>query len=218
MGGSAGETDGVGKIEIERKYAVGAGFAMPDLSGAPLVATVTSPRTYQLTAVYYDTPEFGLAVAKITLRRRTGGTDAGWHLKLPAGAARREVHAPLGPGDEPVPGQLSSLVPGWTAERPLRPVARLQTARTVRHLLDGDGRVLAEVADDQVTGLVPGPDGSWQRSSAWREVEVELAGGDPGLLDAAGGLLLAAGAEPSRSASKLSQVLTAAGSLPTTKN
>jgi len=86
-------------LEIERKYAVDAGFVVPDLSVVPGVAAVTGPRTYHLTAVYHDTPGQRLAAARITLRRRTGGTDAGWHLKLPAGAgARREVHAPLGPG------------------------------------------------------------------------------------------------------------------------
>ena len=230
MGGGAGEQDGAGKIEVERKYAVDAGFAVPDLSGVPAVAAVTSPRTYHLTAVYFDTEGFDLASAKITLRRRTGGTDDGWHLKLPAGAARREVHTPLGPGDEPVPAELIGRVSKWAGQRPLRPIARLRTTRTVRHLMDGDGQVLAEVADDQVTGSVPAPGGPdaggpgasmvdaeafWQPSSAWREVEIELDAGGPELLDAAAAVLLAAGASPSPSASKLSQVLSAAGTSPT---
>ena len=141
-----------GMIEIERKFAVGADFAMPDLSGVPPVAAVTGPRTFQLTAIYFDTSEFALATAHITLRRRTGGTDAGWHLKLPAGAARREVHAPLSAGTDAVPAKLADLVAGVTGGRPLRPIARLETARTVRHLIDTAGQVLAEVADDQVTG------------------------------------------------------------------
>src|SRR5215469_17591361 len=132
-------------IEIERKYSVGADFVMPDLSGTPAVASVTAPRTYQLTAVYWDTPGFRLAEAHITLRRRTGGTDAGWHLKLPAGAERREVHAPLESGTDTVPAELASQVSGVTGGEPLRPIARLQTARTVRHLMDGAGQVLAEV-------------------------------------------------------------------------
>jgi inorganic triphosphatase YgiF len=213
-----------GKIEVERKYAVGAEFVMPDLSGAPAVTAVTSPRTYHLTAIYFDTPGFLLALARITLRRRTGGTDAGWHLKLPAGAARREVHAPLESGTDTVPDELASLVSDVTGGRPLRPIARLQTARTVRHLMDGAGQVLAEVADDQVTGSLPGPPGpgpgpagtaeTWREATAWREVEVELDQGNADLLDAAGEILLAAGAEPSPAASKLSLLLTTAGSLP----
>src|SRR5262249_60809386 len=82
------------QIEVERKYSVGADFVMPDLSRAPGVASVTSPRTYHLTAIYFDTPGFRLASARITLRRRTGGTDAGWHLKLPAGGGRRRAGPP----------------------------------------------------------------------------------------------------------------------------
>jgi CYTH domain len=212
------------QMEVERKYAVGAEFVMPDLSGGPAVTAVTSPRTYHLTAIYFDTPGFRLASARITLRRRTGGTDAGWHLKLPAGAARREVHAPLDSGTDTVPPELAGLVSDVTGGRPLRPIARLQTARTVRHLMDGAGQVLAEVADDQVTGSLPAPEGpapdeagateSWRPSIAWREVEVELDRGTPDLLDAAGQALFAAGAQPSPAASKLSLLLTSAGALP----
>jgi len=209
-------------LEIERKYAVDAGFVMPDLSGVPGATAVTSPRTYHLTAIYWDTPGLHLAAAHITLRRRSGGTDDGWHLKLPAGAsARREVHAPLGPGTEGVPDELASLASGWTEGGPLRPIARLQTARTVRHLVDEGGQVLAEVADDEVTGSLPAEDfgntpgpgpaaRQWQAATAWREVEVELGTGPAGLLDEAGRLLLQAGARPSPAASKLSQVLASA--------
>jgi inorganic triphosphatase YgiF len=214
------------KIEIESKYSVSADFVMPDLAGLPGVASVTPPRTYHLTAVYGDTPDFRLATAHITLRRRTGGTDAGWHLKLPAGTARREVHAPLEAGTDAVPGRLSDLVSGWAGGRPLRPIARLQTARTVRHLVDASGCVLAEVADDQVTGSLPEPGGAggpgyadgsddaWRVSSTWREIEVELDHGSADLLAAAGKLLLNAGARPSPAASKLSLLLTTAGALP----
>jgi inorganic triphosphatase YgiF len=209
-------------LEIERKYAVGTGFVLPDLSAVPGVTAVTGPRTYHLTAVYLDTPGLDLAAAHITLRRRTGGTDAGWHLKLPAGAdARREVHAPLGPGTEAVPDRLAGLVAGRTRGQPLRPIARLQTTRTVRHLTDAAGQVLAEVADDEVTGSLPDPErcdtdgprdpAAWRTATAWREVEIELGSGPAGLLDEAGRLLLEAGARPSPAASKLALLLSSAG-------
>ncbi len=210
-------------LEIERKYAVDAGFVLPDLSVVPGVAGVAGPRTYHLTAVYYDTPGQRLAAARITLRRRTGGTDAGWHLKLPAGAgARREVHAPLGPGTEDVPTELADLVSEQAGGEPLRPIARLQTIRAVRHLVDSAGQVLAEVADDEVTGSLADQGtgttesrrdrDAWQTAIAWREVEIELGRGSAGLLDAAGQALLDAGARPSPAASKLSLLLSAAGS------
>src|SRR5690348_8739927 len=132
-------------IEIERKFAVEAGFVLPDLTAVSGVASVAGPDTYHLTAVYLDTPGLDLAAARITLRRRTGGTDAGWHLKLPAGTeTRREVHVPLGPGGEPVPDDLAGLVADQVHGQPLRPIARLQTTRTVRRLTDAAGQVLAE--------------------------------------------------------------------------
>jgi inorganic triphosphatase YgiF len=205
-------------LEIERKYAVAAGFVLPDLSAVPGVATVTGPDVYHLTAVYLDTPGLDLAAARITLRRRTGGTDAGWHLKLPAGTeTRREVHAPLGPGGEPVPDELTGLVAEVIDGQQLRPIARLQTTRTVRRLTDAAGQVLAEVADDEVTGSLPDHDAgntdappdlaAWRTATAWREVEIELGRGTADLFDKAGRLLLEAGARPSPSASKLRQLL-----------
>jgi hypothetical protein len=211
-----------GSLEIERKYAVGPGFVVPDLSAVPGVAAVTGPRTYHLTAIYLDTPGLDLAAAHITLRRRSGGTDAGWHLKLPAGAgARREVHAPLGPGGEPVPATLAGLVAGWTRGEPLHPIARLQTTRTVRRLTDAAGQVLAEVADDEVTGSLPDRDRCatgtpaglppWRAATSWREVEIELGRGPAGILGEAGRLLIAAGARPSPAASKLALLLGSAG-------
>src|SRR4249920_2761060 len=92
--------EGVGGfVETERKYEAAADFTLPDLAGLAGVAAITGPRTYRLRAVYFDTADLSLAAARITLRRRTGGTDAGWHLKLPVGVdSRREVHAPLGRG------------------------------------------------------------------------------------------------------------------------
>jgi len=211
-------------IETERKYDAAAGFALPDLAGLGGVAAVTGPQTYRLRAIYFDTADFRLAAAKITLRRRTGGTDAGWHLKLPAGVdSRREVHAPLGRGASRVPGRLTELVAGWTGGQPLHPIARLATTRRVRRLARRDGEVLAEVADDLVVGSLPagaaaGPDGpampEWREASRWREIEIELVAGSRQLLDSAGEALRRAGAAPSAAASKLSRLLASAPGAP----
>lgn len=211
--------DAGGFIETERKYEAEAGFALPDLAGLDEVAAVTGPQTYRLRAIYFDTTDFRLAAAKITLRRRTGGTDAGWHLKLPAGAdSRREVHAPLGRGASSVPARLAELVTGWTGGQPLRPIARLATTRRLRRLAGRDGEVLAEVADDLVVGSLPAPGGAgmpeWREASRWREIEIELVTGPRGLLDSAGGLLRRAGAAPSAAASKLSRLLASAPGAP----
>src|SRR5262249_58972387 len=97
-------------IEVERKYAVDAGFVLPDLSAVPGVAAVTGPRTYHLTAIYHDTPGQRLAAARITLRRRTGGTDARWPFKPPGEAGARPAgHAPPRPGAAGVPGGPARL-------------------------------------------------------------------------------------------------------------
>jgi CYTH domain len=220
-------------IETERKYDAAADFALPGLAGVDGVAAVNGPRTYRLRAVYFDTPDFRLIAAKITLRRRTGGTDAGWHLKLPAGAdSRREIHAPLGRATRQIPARLAELAGSWSGGQPLQPIARLATTRRVRWLAGQDGQVLAEVADDLVSGSLPGPGATagpavpggvaatgtatapggpeWREVSRWREVEVELGTGTRGLLDAVGELLLRAGAEPSAAASKLGRLLTSA--------
>ena len=219
-------TEGAGGfIETERKYDAAAGFALPDLAGLDGVAAVTGPQTYRLRAIYFDTTDFRLAAAKITLRRRTGGTDAGWHLKLPAGAdSRREVHAPLGRGAGRVPARLADLVAGPSGGLPLRPIARLATTRRLRRLAGRDAEVLAEVADDLVIGSLPapaaagsgaaGPGGpgmpEWREVSRWREIEIELVTGPRELLDSAGEALRHAGAAPSAAASKLSRLLASA--------
>lgn len=198
-------------METEQKFDVPAGFAVPTLTG-PGVASMTPPDVLHLSATYFDTAGLRLAAAKITLRRRTGGTDPGWHIKLPVSAdTRRELHFPLDEGEHEVPAPVAAEVARWTGGEPLRPVARLETTRTIRRLVDPAGQVLAEVADDAVTGSRPDPadPARWRLADQWRELEVELVSGHRNLLNAAAGQLRAAGAEPSRSASKLARVLAA---------
>ncbi|KNB53118.1 CYTH and CHAD domain-containing protein [Streptomyces caatingaensis] len=190
--------------EIERKYEAvdGAGPArLPDLSGAASVAAVRDRGTALLDAFYYDTADRRLLAAGITLRRRTGGPDDGWHLKLPvAPGVRDEVRAPLTAAR--VPRALAALVRSRVREAPLAPVAHLATRRTVGELVDERGAVLAEVALDVVTA----------GDAEWTEVEVELARGtDPALFDALEPRLREAGLRPSRSGSKLARALGSAG-------
>lgn len=90
------------KREIERKFEFTSAKAgrrfltgPPDLTGTAGVAAVLDQGTADLDAVYYDTHDLRLAADSLTLRRRTGGSDAGWHLKLPvAPGVRDEVQAP----------------------------------------------------------------------------------------------------------------------------
>lgn len=202
--------------EIERKYEADRTTQLPDLTGVDGVATVVEAGTEDLDAVYYDTAGLCLAAEGITLRRRTGGKDAGWHLKLPvAPGVRDEVRAPL--SDTP-PAELTALLRSRLLDRALVPVVRLRTHRTVRVLRDAGGAPLAEVAVDAVRARRAGAPAGGEAANAapakarWHEIEVELAGdGGPGLLDEVGRKLAAAGVRPAGSASKLARALAETG-------
>jgi inorganic triphosphatase YgiF len=189
-------------VEVERKYDLDA-RDVPDLAAVAGVAAVSEPVEQILDATYYDTPGLRLASGGITLRRRTGGDDAGWHLKLPAAGEREELRLPL-TDDADVPEELLQRVRVYVRDDRLIPVAAVHNRRVVRRLLDDADRVLAEVADDRVTAQALQSDGAEQ---AWRELEVELSAGDRALLTAVDRVLRAAGATPSASASKLARVL-----------
>jgi CYTH domain len=203
-------------LEIEQKFDVATGFDRPSFDGLPGVSAA-EPVLHHLSATYFDTADGRLAASKITLRRRTGGADEGWHLKLPAGAgARREVHAPLGTAERAVPGELAARVAEVTGGQPLAPIAILETERTVVTLHSADGRVVAEIADDRVTarrlphdGDAAGGGDAGGQALRWREVEVEVPHPDPALQRAAADTLLAAGARPAGHGSKLARLLDA---------
>jgi inorganic triphosphatase YgiF len=197
-------------LETELKFEVSLDFAIPELGALADGVTVTEPEVRLLAARYFDTRDLRLAEAGITLRRRTGGTDAGWHLKLPVGAGtRRELRAPLGDAGATVPPELRALVATWVEDHPLQVVAVLETRRTVRNLVSADGQILAELADDTVTGQIPSLRDCPGEPVTWREIEVELVCGGPQILAAARSRLVAAGARPSSAASKLGRLLSA---------
>ncbi|MEU8762825.1 CYTH and CHAD domain-containing protein [Streptomyces sp. NPDC048659] len=194
------------KREIERKYEADDGTVLPDLTRAAGVAAVTDEGVTELDAVYYDTADLRLAAASLTLRRRTGGADAGWHLKFPvATGIRDEIRAPL---SETLPGSLAGLVRSLVRDEPVRPVVRLRSRRDVRLLTGKDGGPLAELSVDTVHAQrLTGPG-----EAAWTEIEVELAdGADPAVLDAVGRRLEKAGIRPSAASSKLARALAETG-------
>ncbi len=194
------------QIESERKYDVDEWTELPDLTR---IAKVEASEPVMLRATYFDTADGALAAARMTLRRRTGGKDEGWHLKTPEGAdGRREHQAPLGePSAAEPPAELLEPVRELLADRPLQEIARLHTERRVLTLVR-EGRPIAEIADDVVsatdvrTGIL----------RVWREWECELLDGAPdreeerlGILDRIEGMLLSAGARPASAVSKLAR-------------
>ena len=199
-------------LETEQKYDADADFVLPELGSLPDLGgrRPAKPRRIYLSATYFDTEDLALIQHKITLRRRVGGDDEGWHLKLPVRKdTRQELHAPLGEGtDGSVPARLKAKVEEITAGHHLRPVAILDTERTVVTLPGPSGDALVEVADDLVTGIRLGEPDSEPMS--WREIEVEALSPDSGaaaMLETVGKALREAGARPSASGSKLARVL-----------
>ncbi|MEU1461507.1 CYTH and CHAD domain-containing protein [Streptomyces sp. NPDC005727] len=194
------------KREIERKYEADEG-GLPDLTGVGKVADVLDKGLVELDATYYDTADERLAAASLTLRRRTGGSDDGWHLKFPvAPGVRDEIRAPL---SDTVPEELAALVRSRVRAAELVPVVRLRSARDVRHLVDADGTLLAEASVDTVTAERLNRAGGTTR---WTEIEVELADdADPALLDKVDKRLRKAGVRPSTSPSKLARALERTG-------
>ncbi|WP_371678558.1 CHAD domain-containing protein [Streptomyces sp. NBC_01276] len=208
------------KREIERKFefthgdgaeggeaGTGRRGRLPDLTGTAGITAVRDGGTVRLDAVYYDTADRRLAAAGLTLRRRTGGQDAGWHLKLPvAPGVRDEIRAPL--ADTP-PRALTALVRSRVRDSGLEPQVRLGSERAVSHLLDARGDFLAELSTDTVRA---------ERGTAvatWTEVEVELADGvDPALLDAVEKRFRKAGLRVSDAPSKLARALAETGAAP----
>jgi inorganic triphosphatase YgiF len=207
----SGVTENTGKhLETETKYDAPADFAQPDLSGLNGSGTAPERHRYFLSATYYDTDGLDLLQNKITLRRRVGGPDEGWHLKRPVRKDTRQEHrAPLGDGEPgSVPKALAAQLADVTDGKPLHPVAILDTERTVVILAGKAGEPVAEVADDLVTASRLDEPGA--EPVRWREIEVEAAEDSaeaPGVLEAADQVLRRAGASRSPSASKLGRLL-----------
>jgi CHAD domain-containing protein len=211
--------------EIEQKYEVETGVALPSFADLPQVAAVSEPEQETLVAEYYDTDDLRLLKAGITIRRRQGGPDEGWHLKLPEDAAagrptagashRREIRLSLSQGDrdraaqraeggDPVPAELARLVRAHVRGGSLGPVARIETRRRLTILRDAAGTSLAEIAEDEVAAQSLGASTTLSR---WNELEIELTGGRPELLRAAAKRLRRRGLRPAGRAAKLERAL-----------
>ena len=194
--------------EVEYKFEAADGVEVPALGGVEDVASVEGPVAAELEATYFDTSGFALAAAGITLRRRSGGDDAGWHLKIPAGknGSRDELRVPLGRAVKTVPRPLRLAVQLYVRGQALLPIARIRTERRVYRLCDSEAEALVEVCDDRVSAqpLAPADSGLL---SAWREWEVEIVGGEGRHLESAAGVLERAGGRPAAERSKLARAI-----------
>lgn len=193
------EPDEEQHIEREVKLDLAPDTVLPELSG---VVRLGERRSLQLRATYLDTPGLDLVRSRVTLRRRRGGTDEGWHLKLPRrDGARTELHAPLVGDRLVVPAGHRATVAAIVGDAPLVPVAELSTRRVEQDLCDAAGHVHAVLCDDTVVATPSG--------RTWRELEVELAAGGDAEVAArvVRALLEVDGITPSVTASKLARAL-----------
>ena len=179
-------------LERELKLDVGPRFRLPKLPGEPL------PRR-MFVSVYYDGHDHRLARNGVTVRRRTEKRQHRWQVKLPRGAARLEIELPGSPTI--IPPELGRLLSVYTRGADLAPIATLLTRRSGVLVRDLRGPV-AEVVLDSVSVFE-----DRRIVQRFREVEIELVGGDEQALEHLGDALRAAGATDSDGRPKVFRAL-----------
>ncbi|HET9778014.1 MAG TPA: CYTH and CHAD domain-containing protein [Propionibacteriaceae bacterium] len=189
--------------EQEDKFEVDQDWVMPPVADLVPDGGRLDHEVRKLHNTYFDTPSAGLRLFGITLRRRIGGSETGWQLKVPSGTARTELQS--GSRAKSMPPALAKGVEGLRAGESLDPVATIVTTRTAYQLLNADDELVLEIADDQVES---GPPDGESMLHSWREVEVELGpAGKKKDLKRATKMLLAAGAAPGTTRNKLDRAL-----------
>jgi len=179
--------------EREDKFEVDPDWVMPQVVRLVPAGGRLDQELRTLDNSYFDTPGAGLRLFGVTLRRRVGGSETGWQLKVPNETARTEIQS--GSRRKTVPPVLAKAVAGLRAGERLDPVATVKTIRTAYRVLDSDGDLVLEIADDQVEA---GPPDGESTLRSWREVEVKLGpAGTKKDLKRIGKLFRAAGATPS---------------------
>ena len=154
-------------VEREIKLAIDDLFRLPELPGTPLPRRV-------LTSTYYDTTQFDLAHAGITLRHRVERGKQAWQLKLPLMKDRQEIE--LVDRRPTPPSTFRDLLFLHLGRRRLMPVAILRVWRTgVRVRMDH--APVADVTLDHVAVVKHGT--VLQR---FRELEIEQVNGKEGTL------------------------------------
>lgn len=180
------------KVEREIKLAIDPGFRLPPLAGTPL------PRRL-LTSTYYDTSQYDLAHAGITLRHRVERGKQAWQLKLPLMKDRQEIE--LVDRESLPPTTFRDLLFLHLRQRRLTPVATLRVwragVRVRRDKID-----IADVTLDQVSVVKNGA--VLQR---FRELEIEQVNGKDDALPDLERQLRRAGAEDHDGRPKLFRAL-----------
>ena len=196
--------------EREVTFKVKRSWQMPDLNGLQPAGGSVDASTDELQATYFDTPQSTLQRLGVTLRRRTGGADAGWHLKVTDGPARTEFQSRA--KNPRLPEGLHRRIAGVLAGEELTEVATISTTRQATRLRDQHSALVVEIADDQVSGATLGDSRTLDR---WREVEVELGpAGDEDVLTKITKIFRRTDARPAKQQRKLDRLITVNGAEP----
>jgi CHAD domain-containing protein len=177
-------------FEREVKLAAAPSFHMPSLDGLGEGITALPKEPERLSTTYLDTDDLRLARWGASFRHRVG---QGWTVKLPPeGDGALLVRPELtfaGNGRRP-PAAAVDLVRAFIRAAPLRRQTSLKTVRRRIELHDSEGRLLADVVDDEVSVLE-----GRRLAARFRELEIEVNDATPaGLLDGLVERVRAAGA------------------------
>jgi CHAD domain-containing protein len=179
-------------VEREIKLAVDDHFRLPPLPGIPL------PRRL-VTSTYYDTSQYNLAQARITLRHRIERGKQAWQLKIPLIKNRQEVE--IVDRQSRPPTTFRDLLFLHLGNRRLVPVATLRVWRAGVCVYMDDNPV-ADVTLDYVAVLKNGV-----VLHRFRELEIEQVNGNDSALSDLEGQLRGAGAEDHDGRPKLFRAL-----------
>src|SRR5262245_53867223 len=79
---------------------------LPALEGLPADVAAVEGSTGTWSETYYDSGTLRLNAAGIRLFRREGGTDPGWHLRVPTSTGGIAVRLPLARATRTAPKEL----------------------------------------------------------------------------------------------------------------
>lgn len=140
----------------ETTYDVAPDYVSPDLTDLGPAKGRAERAAVSLDSVYFDTERRDLLSKGVTLRRRTGAADAGWQLTVPEADDHADIRVGQTGDAATVPKELAGLVAGVRRGRALRHMVTVRTDRTLYQLLDADGEVAVQLAEDRVHAAAAG--------------------------------------------------------------
>lgn len=178
---------------------------LPSLDAVEGLTAVAAADVATLHSTYFDTPDFRLLKAGVTIKRQAGGHDDGWHLVVSTTDGHHLVRLPLGQAIHTVPKPLRSAVTAHSRGQELTAVLTLHTRRRLHRLHGDDGENVAEVTEDESTAEASADSGKGDAKRAWRHVTVSETG--PAWRVRLSTHLLEAGASPEEPAAALAHAL-----------